>query len=35
MTEKAWGRSTITEVTTKDATLASAPESGFSLANSP
>jgi hypothetical protein len=35
MTERVWGRSTMTKVTTKDATSASAPESGFSLANSP
>jgi hypothetical protein len=35
MTESAWGRSTMAVVTTKDATLASALESSFSLANSP
>jgi hypothetical protein len=35
MTELAWWWSTMTKVTTKDAALASAPESGFPLANSP
>jgi hypothetical protein len=35
MTERAWGRSTMMEVTTENAALASASESGFSLANSP
>src|SRR5262245_19449464 len=35
MTGMAWWWSTMTEVTTKDATLASAPKSGFSLAHSP
>jgi hypothetical protein len=35
MTAVAWWWSTMTEVTTKDATPASALESGFPLANSP
>jgi hypothetical protein len=35
MTELAWRWSTMTEVTTSDALLASAPESSFALANSP
>jgi hypothetical protein len=35
MIEGAWRRSTMTQVTTKNATPTSALESGFPLANSP
>jgi hypothetical protein len=35
MTEMAWGRSTMTEVTGRDAAAAPSPESGFPLSNSP
>jgi hypothetical protein len=35
MTAGAWWWPTMTEVTTNDAPLASASESGFALANSP
>jgi hypothetical protein len=35
MTKLAWWWSTMTEVTTRDALLASAPESSFALANPP
>jgi hypothetical protein len=35
MTELVWWWTTMTKVTTKDATLAPEPEPGFPLANSP